>query len=85
MLQVRGPLMARRSYLPATVTNEIWRKDMKIIGAFVRQLGSAAPLFDATKAIYNAAIKQGYGKADTAAVNAVLEQLSRKTKRRQAK
>jgi L-threonate 2-dehydrogenase len=73
MLQVRGPMMAGRSYLPATVTNEIWRKDMKIIGAFVRQLGSAAPLFAATKAIYNAAIRQGYGKADTASVCAVLE------------
>jgi putative dehydrogenase len=85
MLQVRGPLMVKRSYLPATVTNETWQKDMKIIGEFVRQLGSAAPLFAATKAIYNAAIRQGYGKADTASVNAVLERLSGKTRRRQAK
>jgi len=73
MLQVRGPLMVRRSYLPATVTNEIWRKDMRIIGDFVRQIGSAAPLFAATKAIYRAAIAQGYGNSDTAAVCAVLE------------
>lgn len=73
MLQVRGPMMARRSYLPATVTNEIWRKDMKIIGDYVKQLGSPAPLFAATKAIYAAALAQGYGKSDTAAVCAVLE------------
>jgi 3-hydroxyisobutyrate dehydrogenase-like beta-hydroxyacid dehydrogenase len=85
MLQVRGPLMVKRSYLPATVTNETWQKDMKIIGDFVRQSGSAAPLFSATKAIYNAAMEQGYGKADTASVNAVLERLSGKTKRRQGK
>jgi len=52
---------------------EIWQKDMRIIGDFVRRLGSPAPLFAATKAIYNAAIEQGYGKADTAAVCAVLE------------
>jgi 3-hydroxyisobutyrate dehydrogenase-like beta-hydroxyacid dehydrogenase len=79
MLQVRGPMMARRSYLPATVTNEIWRKDMKIIGDYVKQLGSPAPLFAATKAIYAAAIAQGYAKSDTAAVCAVLERRVRNT------
>jgi 3-hydroxyisobutyrate dehydrogenase-like beta-hydroxyacid dehydrogenase len=78
MLQVRGPLMVRRSYLPATVTNETWLKDMKIIGAFVRQLGSAAPLFSATRAIYNAAMAQGHARHDTAAVCAVLEKQGRK-------
>ena len=78
MLQVRGPLMVRRSYLPATVTNATWRKDMKIIGEFVRSLNSPAPLFNATKAIYNAALAQGYLKSDTAAVCAVLERKKRK-------
>jgi 3-hydroxyisobutyrate dehydrogenase-like beta-hydroxyacid dehydrogenase len=81
MLQVRGPLMVRRSYLPATVTNETWRKDMKIIGDFVRQVGSPAPLFLATKAIYNAAMAQGLAGHDTAAVCAVLERSSGKLKR----
>jgi 3-hydroxyisobutyrate dehydrogenase-like beta-hydroxyacid dehydrogenase len=78
MLQVRGPLMARRSYLPATVTNLTWQKDMKIIGAFVRQLRSPAPLFSATKAVYNAAMAQGLAMHDTAAVCAVLEKQGRK-------
>jgi len=79
MLQVRGPLMVRRAYRPATVTNEIWRKDMNIIGAFVRQLRSPAPLFRATRAIYAAALAQGYADADTAAVCAVLERRAAKT------
>ena len=78
MLQVRGPLMVRRSYLPATVTNETWRKDMKIIGAFVRGLKSPAPLFNATKRLYNAAMAQGRARQDTAAVCAVLEKQGRK-------
>ena len=78
MLQVRGPLMVRRSYLPATVTNLTWQKDMKIIGDFVRQLRSPAPLFTATKGVYNAAMAQGYARHDTAAVCAVLEQKGRK-------
>jgi len=78
MLQVRGPLMVRRSYLPATVTNLTWQKDMKIIGDFVRHLRSPAPLFTATKAVYNAAMAQGRAMHDTAAVCAVLERKGRK-------
>jgi putative dehydrogenase len=73
MLQVRGPMMAKRAYLPATMSNKLWQKDMRIIGAFVRQLKSPAPLFNATKAVYRAALRQGYAGADTAAVCAVLE------------
>jgi len=78
MLQVRGPMMARRAYLPATMSNKLWQKDMKIIGEFVRRLKSAAPLFNATKAIYKSALAQGYARADTAAVCAVLERRSGK-------
>ncbi len=81
MLQVRGPLMVRRSYKPATVTNVTWKKDMQIIGEFVRRLKSPAPLFNATKAIYNTALARGYGMADTAAVCAVLERPARKRSR----
>ena len=73
MLQVRGPLMVRRSYRPATVTNETWKKDMRIIGEFVRRLKSPAPLFNATKAIYARAMALGFAKADTAIVCTVLE------------
>lgn len=79
MLQMRGPLMVRRSYLPATVTNLTWQKDMKIIGDFVRQLRSPAPLFTATKGVYNAAMAQGYARHDTAAVCAVLEKKGRRS------
>ena len=77
MLQVRGPLMARRRY-PAMVTGVVWKKDMTIIGAFVRQLRSPAPLFNATKALYKAALAQGLGASDTAAVHAVLERRARR-------
>ena len=77
MLQVRGPLMVRRSYRPATVTNETWKKDMRIIGEFVRRLKSPAPLFNATKAIYARAMALGFAKADTAVVCTVLERSSR--------
>lgn len=81
MLQVRGPLMVRRAWRPATVTQETWQKDMKIIGDFVRRLGSPAPLFSATKALYAAAMAQGRAKQDTAAVCAVLERRARQPTR----
>lgn len=77
MLQLRGPMMARRAYKDATMKVEVWQKDMKIIGDFVRRLRSPAPLFSATKAIYDAAMALGYAKADTASVCAVLERRER--------
>jgi 3-hydroxyisobutyrate dehydrogenase-like beta-hydroxyacid dehydrogenase len=81
MLQVRGPLMVRRSYLPATVTMETWKKDMQIIGTFVRGLKSPAPLFNTTKALYREALAQGRALQDTAAVCAVLERRAAKARR----
>jgi putative dehydrogenase len=81
MLQVRGPLMVRGKYLPATVTMETWKKDMQIIGAFVRMLKSPAPLFNATKALYRKALAQGRALQDTAAVCAVLERKAARARR----
>ena len=77
MLQVRVPMMARRANRAATMEMEVWQNDMKIIGEFVRRQHGPAPLFLATRAIYDAAIAQGYGKSDTAAVCAVLERRNR--------
>lgn len=82
MLQVRGPMMAQRAYLPATMSNQLWQKDMTIIGEFVRGLKSPAPLFNATQAIYKATLKRGYAKSDTAAVCAVLERRLRPSRQR---
>ena len=73
MLQLRGPMMARRAYRDATMKIEVWQKDMAIIDEFARKLKSPTPLFSATRAIYNAAMAQGHARQDTAAVCAVLE------------
>jgi len=72
MLQVRGPMMARRKYRPATMSVRMWQKDMAIIGAFARELGAATPLFDATAPLYEAAMARGFAESDTAAVHALL-------------
>jgi 3-hydroxyisobutyrate dehydrogenase-like beta-hydroxyacid dehydrogenase len=77
MFEVRGPMMVERSYRPATMTNELWQKDMRIIGEFARSLGSPTPLFDAGEQLYRQAVADGRGEDDTAAVYAVLETLRR--------
>ena len=76
MFQVRGPQMVEGKYDDATISVSLFQKDMKIIGEFAAQHGVATPLFNASAVIYNAAMAQGLGKSDTAAVCAVLEKLS---------
>ncbi len=76
MFQVRGPMMVAGDYSDATMKVEVWQKDMKIIGEFAAALGVATPLFNASAALYNAAMAQGYAKQDTGAVCAVLEGLA---------
>ena len=76
VFELRAPLMADGNYEPPTMKCDIWQKDMAIIGAYAAKLGVAAPLFAATAPIYNAAIGQGRGGQDTAAVCAVLEAMA---------
>jgi 3-hydroxyisobutyrate dehydrogenase-like beta-hydroxyacid dehydrogenase len=78
MFQVRGPMMLARRYRPATMKVSMWQKDMRIIGAFAARLGAAVPLFRASAPLYRAALAQGRGEEDTAAVLAVLERASRR-------
>jgi 3-hydroxyisobutyrate dehydrogenase-like beta-hydroxyacid dehydrogenase len=54
----------------------VWQKDMNVIGAFAASLGCRTPLFDATRPIYDAAIRQGLGGEDTAAVCRILESMA---------
>ena len=75
MFQVRGPQMVAGKYDDATMKVEVWQKDMKIIGEFAMKHGVPTPLFNASAAIYNAAMAQGFAKEDTASVCTVLERL----------
>jgi 3-hydroxyisobutyrate dehydrogenase-like beta-hydroxyacid dehydrogenase len=76
MFQVRGPMMVKGRYDDVTMKNEVWQKDMKIIGDYARKLGVATPTFKASAGVYKAAMAQGFGKQDTGAVCAVLEKMS---------
>ena len=76
MFQVRGPMMVNGRYDDVTMKNEVWQKDMKIIGEFAARLGAPTPLFNASAAVYNAAMSLGYAKQDTGAVCAVMEAMA---------
>ena len=78
MFDMRAPMMAARSYTPATMRVSTWQKDMAIIGAFARDLGLTLPLFEASAPIYTTAMEAGLGDQDTAAVFAVLERARHK-------
>ncbi len=88
MFQVRGPMMVKGDYSEATMKNEVWQKDMTIIGDFARELECPTPLFAASVPIYNAAMAMGLAKQDTGAVCSVLEEMAgnprerRKSRRR---
>ena len=73
MLEVRGPMMARGVYEPATMKLEVWQKDMRLIKALAEESGASTPLFDATIPLYLAAAAVGNSQMDTAAVRLALE------------
>ncbi|MFO1456759.1 MAG: NAD(P)-dependent oxidoreductase [Steroidobacteraceae bacterium] len=75
ILALRGPLMVRDEYLPATMKLDVWQKDLALIEAFARQHRAATPLFDATLPLYDAAVRAGLGAQDTAAVYRILKEL----------
>ena len=85
MLQIRGPLMVKGKYTPAMMKLDVWQKDMTLIGAYARQAKCPTPLFSATKPLYAAALSEGRGKQDTAAVCAVLERRAKTGRGRRRK
>ena len=77
MFTVRGPMMVADVYEPATMKVDIWQKDMKIIAEFAAGLDCPTPLLSACASTYTAAMAQGRGAQDTAAVCAVLADMAR--------
>jgi L-threonate 2-dehydrogenase len=76
MLAVRGPRMAAGSYEPASMKLDVYRKDIEIIAEFAREAGAPTPLFSASAPFYAAALAEGRGKQDTAAIASVLKTMA---------
>jgi putative dehydrogenase len=80
--EVRGPMMARRHYLPATMKIDVYQKDIAIIKAFAAKLRAPTPLFTLSKRYYDKAYAGGREKFDTAIVHAVLRSEVRPSRKR---
>ena len=74
MFEVRGPLMAIGNYADPGIRTRVFAKDIDIIDAFAREVGSPTPLFSLASTFYRTALEQGRGSEDTACVHAVLKQ-----------
>ena len=72
IFELRAPMMARDDYEPATMRVSTWDKDMHVIDDFARSLGVQTPCFDASKPVYDEALRMGLGDLDTAAVCRVI-------------
>jgi hypothetical protein len=72
ILELRGPMMARRVYTPPTATMHVLQKDSGIIAEFAAALGVSTPMLAAAAPLYDEAEAQGHAEEDVAAVHAVL-------------
>jgi 3-hydroxyisobutyrate dehydrogenase-like beta-hydroxyacid dehydrogenase len=77
IFDLRGPMMVKNDYDNVTATLDVFDKDLGLIGDFIRGMRVPTPLFDATRPIYDKALKAGLGAKDAAAVCAVLEKMAR--------
>ncbi len=78
MFEVRGPMMVKDTYLPATMKMEVYMKDISLIMDFAREVRAPTPLMAATVPYYTAALAAGRNAEDTAAVHAVLKDMTQK-------
>jgi L-threonate 2-dehydrogenase len=76
MLGVRGPMMVAGAYDEPTMKLDVYQKDIDIIAAFAHEVGAPTPLFSQSAVFYTAALAQGRGKQDTAAIASVLKTMA---------
>jgi L-threonate 2-dehydrogenase len=76
VFELRAPMMASNTYLPATMRSTTWKKDLTVIGDFASGLGCPTPLFGLSTTLHEAALAAGHGAEDSAAVCATLEQMA---------
>lgn len=76
IFELRCSMMANGVYDPPTMKLDVWQKDMALIADFAAANGAPTPLFSATAPLYSAAVKNGLGQKDTAAVCTVVQAMA---------
>jgi 3-hydroxyisobutyrate dehydrogenase-like beta-hydroxyacid dehydrogenase len=82
IFKLRGKLMVKQNYLPATMKVEVWQKDMQVIGDMAKSLDCPLPLFTTCAPLYTTAMAQGLSQHDTASVCEVLGRMAGLKERR---
>jgi 3-hydroxyisobutyrate dehydrogenase-like beta-hydroxyacid dehydrogenase len=72
MLEVRGPLMAKREF-PPQMKLDLFMKDLHLIQDAARQAGAPLPLTDVAERLYARAMADGHAGEDLAVVLTALE------------
>jgi 3-hydroxyisobutyrate dehydrogenase-like beta-hydroxyacid dehydrogenase len=72
MLEVRGPMIARREF-PAEMKLELFMKDLHLILDEGRRVGASLPLTSVAERLFDQACSAGHGGEDLAVVAALLE------------
>ena len=72
MLEVRGPMIARREF-PPQMKLDLFMKDLHLIQDAAAAVGAPLPLTDVAEALYRAAQAAGHGGEDLAVVVTALE------------
>ena len=67
MLEVRGPLIAKRDF-PAQMKLDLFMKDLHLIQEAAERVGARVPLTDVAERLYAAAQAEGHGGEDLAVV-----------------
>jgi putative dehydrogenase len=73
MFEVRGALMVENNYEKEGMNFSVPMKDSRIIGEHAASVHCPIPLYQTALQYYHAAVEQGYGDMDAAAVCAVME------------
>jgi 3-hydroxyisobutyrate dehydrogenase-like beta-hydroxyacid dehydrogenase len=76
VFELRAPMMAANTYLPASMRSSTWKKDLTVIGEFASSLGCPTPLFGLASTLHEATLAAGHGAEDSAAVCKALEQMA---------
>jgi L-threonate 2-dehydrogenase len=76
VFKLRGKLMVKQKYLPATMKVEVWQKDMQVIGDMAKSLDCPLPLFNTCAPLYTTAMALGLSQHDTASVCEVLGRMA---------
>ena len=72
MFEVRGPMMVEGRYEPATMKQDVFLKDIRLILDHARDTLTPTPLLSASLPVYISALAEGRAKEDTASVFATL-------------